>query len=76
MLRPDTPNIQTRESVEVEQKPVVDLRKCYFCGGRITATCATCKIPVCDEHVREACGYFSQAITILCVECAIMMRNW
>jgi len=76
MNRPDTPDTRTRESVEVEQKPVVDLTKCYFCKGKVTAKCATCKIPVCDEHVCEVCGYFSQAITILCAECAIMMRNW
>jgi hypothetical protein len=72
----EKPVAQARKSLEVEQKPVVDLTKCYFCMGKVTAKCATCKIPVCDEHVREACGYFSQAITILCVECAIMMRNW
>ncbi len=60
----------------VEQMPLVDLTKCYFCTGKAMATCTTCKVPLCDEHKRETYGYryCSEAITTMCHECAIMMK--
>lgn len=72
MWKPDA-----RARKMVEQKPVVDLTKCYVCTGKATAKCVTCKAPVCDDHQRETYGrYFSEAITTMCIECTMMMRHW
>ncbi len=73
MQKPDTWTCKL-----VEQEPVVDLTKCYFCGERAKAKCATCRIPMCDDHQRETWrhGDFCGAITIMCFECEISMRNW
>lgn len=67
-----------RAHESVEQGPTVDLTKCYVCRNRATARCATCAIPVCDEHQRETrgCGYFGETLAIMCIECTVIMQNW
>ena len=71
MEKPDA-----RKRKTVEQKLVVDLTKCYVCGGKATATCATCRIAVCDDHQQEGLGSFSVVMATMCLECATVMRDW
>ena len=68
--------VQKRKAIE--QRPVVDPTKCYFCGGKVTAKCVTCRVPVCDDHLREThrCELFSEPITPMCRECAAFICHW
>ena len=61
-----------------EREPIVDPTRCYFCRSKVTAKCATCRVAVCDDHLREMhrCELFCEPITVVCPECAVLMRNW
>ncbi|HLI88877.1 MAG TPA: hypothetical protein VKV37_09315 [Ktedonobacteraceae bacterium] len=47
-----------------------DPTKCYVCEAEATATCARCKMPVCDEHQQVAHEYITKVPMTLCDECA------
>lgn len=57
-------------AMPVEPEQVVDTRVCYLCQRDATATCAQCKMPVCEEHRHQVQEYVTRVSVTLCDECA------
>ncbi len=58
------------EQMPIVQKQDEDPTRCYVCGEQATATCARCKLAICDEHRQDTREYVTKVTMILCDECA------
>lgn len=60
----------SEEKIFLGRQPEEELARCYLCEEKAIATCARCKMPVCDEHQQETREYVTKVKMILCDECA------
>lgn len=58
------------EQIEIRPATEGDPTKCYVCGEQMTATCARCKQPICEEHRQAAREPVVGVTLVLCDDCA------